>query len=336
MKLFFIGDLTLNAGASNVNKELVKNLKDKDLLIVKSKNRFLKIIEYIFYTFMCDVILFSSLWESKILCKVAHLLNKKIIYLMHGCVNYESDLNGAYISKKTSDYEIDFLKKVDLIITVSEKYMNWVAERYPFTKDHIHYLNLGIDSENNVFCKKNKDITEIILSGGDRPQKNNLIICKAVDELVEENNLKLKVKVCGDKIIDNNIFLNFKNSKYIGKLSIENFYQELSNSNLYILNSELDSFGLSVIEAINHGCDVLISNNSGVTSILDVTENDLIINTKDLNEIKSKILYVIKNHNNERIKNKLDYEHYSWRNVSLRLYDICQAVYKNKNYADIK
>lgn len=115
-------------------------------------------------------------------------------------------------------------------------------------------------------------------------------------------------------------------------LSHEQFMEKLSKAHVFALNSEVESFGLSAVDALKAGCNILISQNSGIRSILSLTEKDIIFDTHNPSEIADKVEKLISQNNCMRIRSSINFDHYSWKNVADRLYKICEAVYKGENY----
>ena len=187
----------------------------------------------------------------------------------------------------------------------------------------------AIDNRNH---KENDEKICVIVAGGDRIQKNNIEVCKAVELLSERINKKIELQICGRKYYDKDIFSEYPHTTYLGMLPNEQFMEKLRNAHVFVLNSEVESFGLSAVDALRAGCNILISQNSGIRSILSLTEEDIIFDTHNPSEIADKIEKLISKNNCMRILDSVNFDHYSWKNVADRLYKICEAVYKGENY----
>ena len=146
---------------------------------------------------------------------------------------------------------------------------------------------------------------------------------------------KIELKICGRKYYKDDLFKEYKNSTYIGMLPYKEFCKELKRNDIFILNSEVESFGLSAVDALLCGCNILISINSGIRSVLKLKEEDTIYDVHNPIEIAEKIEKVLQNKNSERILSTIDFEHYSWKQVSERLYKICYALYTEDDYKNI-
>lgn len=116
IKVFLLDSYRSNAGSNNVNKFLLES-SSYDFLHIEKRRRNIRIVE---------------------------ILHKKIIYLMHGCVTNETQINKLNVKKKILNFEKGFLQSVDLVLLVSEQYKNWVTQRFPSTEKKIHFLSLRI------------------------------------------------------------------------------------------------------------------------------------------------------------------------------------------------
>ena len=84
---------------------------------------------------------------------------------------------------------------------------------------------------------------------------------------------------------------------------MESYYRK---SNLYIQNSEFETFGLATMEALICGCNLLISQNVGAKAIINGLEaNDLINDVDNIKEISNKIMHNLFNSNNNRLINSI-------------------------------
>lgn len=190
--------------------------------------------------------------------------------------------------------------------------------------------------ENKISKKENDKKIRIIVAGGDRIQKNNIEVCKAIEILANNLEKNIELKICGRKYYQENLFEKYRHSIYVGMLPYKEFCKELEKSDIFILNSEVESFGLSAVDALLCGCSVLISKNSGITFVLDLREEDLIYDVHNPIEIAEKIKIILDKRNSKRILSTIDFEHYTWKQVSERLYKICYALYTGKEYKKIK
>lgn len=248
---------------------------------------------------------------------------------------FDSKINNI-TSKNTFKQEKVIFTKVDLILTVSELYKNLLLKEKPDLKNKIHYLNSGFDIDNykNVIRNEEKDKSKVIVCGGNRIIKHNSIVSKAITQLNEEG-FKCHLEIFGLNYDNNEVIKSNEFVKIHGCVPYDKLLKEMSSSNLFVVNSQYESFGLSVIDALMSGCNVLICKNAGINSIIKVNKSDIIDNYNDIEELKRKIKYNMLNNNNSRIVKSLDIDHYSWKNVSKRLELIADRIANNKDVKDI-
>lgn len=311
MKIFFSGNHFKNNGPCEINKNLLKILKGK-VSYIKCINPYIRLFEILIKIVFCDIVIFSGISSyDHYSVKWAKMLNKRIIYIMHGCLALEYAMNNNNTNNQALKNENILLNNSDLILCVSKMYSKIIASHYPQFSYKINVLTNCIDwekmptSDTNPNHKNN----QIILIGGGRCTKRNLTICQAVQSINEQYNKNLKINVYG-------YFQKFDDSIAISKIPCVTFHpvishdellNEFKHSQLFIQNSDLESFSLGVIESLCCGCDILISQHVGAKDIIKGIENcDLITDTHDIEQIKNKIMWILCNGNNYRLLNSID------------------------------
>ena len=109
----------------------------------------------------------------------------------------------------------------------------------------------------------------------------------------------------------------------MGQMSKNEYYKQLEESDLLCVNSDLESFGLVVCDALNCGSSLLMSKNVGATCIFnDLQDDDLINDNRNIIEIASKIENLLHKSNSKRLYYSIDQEKYSEKQSFLRLKQI--------------
>ncbi|MDG0030619.1 glycosyltransferase family 4 protein [Priestia sp. Y58] len=304
MRLFFIGDFYSENGPSSVNKALKKIMPDNTLYSVETKP-YKRIIELLIKIRQADLVLFSGLSKVNIIgFKIAKLLRKKAAYLMHGSHLIEGKLN-QNLNKSLMNIENKVLELAPVIICVSENFVKYVKEYYPQHSDKTTYVNNGVDwnmiglaeYENT---KRNKNM--LLSVGGGIPLKKIEMICKAVNHLNSKEGYNLEFTVIGTNGSDTHKIKSYPFVTYIEKVDKRNMAHYYTTAQLYIQNSEFETFGLATVEALICGCNILISKNVGALSIINaLEENDLIYDINSIEEISRKIAHNLLNNNNSRL-----------------------------------
>lgn len=323
MKILFLGYTKNNSGPSNVNKGITSNLTN-EYWTIPYENKWISWGVSILKLFFCDVLVVSGLSRhGALLTKLAKKINKKAIYIMHGCYTAEMELNEETPSAKETEYERCLLELSDLILPVSKRYMLWLIERYPQYSDKMDYLYNGVEENKTSYEGVERKKGTVIAAGGDRKLKNNIVVAQAMKEL----DSKAKLQVYGYIHNPDNL-PKCDNVKFMGLVSQKEFYEQMASTDVFVLNSLLESFGLSAIDALNCGCSVLISKYAGVVDILELKDSDIIFDPMDKNEIASKVKYLIEHPNNERLVARIDYDNLSYKAEIERLTHFCTVLLK--------
>ena len=336
-KIAFCGDFTQNNGPANVNKELVKHLNVR-IIDTKQHNKIFIFLKFLISIFFCRIYIFSSNYRvNYTLFLIATILNKKTIYLMHGSPQLDSTVNKIDHLDRAKRMEKIILDRCSLVLTVSEKYMNLLHKQFPNYKSKIYFLTNGISVDFSYIKKNiNKNCRSIAVGGGNRFIKCNKIVSDAINELNKGETIKYNLNIYGLMYTNGEKILENDNVKIIGRIPQNELFEELSKTKLFVLNSMYESFGLSVIDALKCGCNILVSKNAGINDVLKLEENDIINDFNDIDELKQKIKYNMAHDNNKRILDSIDFKHYNWESVAQRLIKIICCLENGESYKNIR
>lgn len=336
-KIAFCGDFTQNNGPANVNKELIKYFDIKKI-DTKCHNKIIIFMKFLISLFYCKIYIFSSNYRvNYILFLIANFFKKKTIYLMHGSSYLDSTVNKIDNIGRLKRMESTILKRCTLVLTVSEKYMILLHKQFPNYKSKIYFLTNGISVDFSYIKKNmNKNYRSIAVCGGNRFLKCNKIVSDAINELNKGKSAKYNLNIYGLMYANGEKILENDNVKIIGRIPQNELFEELSKTKLFVLNSMYESFGLSVIDALKCGCNILISKNAGINDVLKLEENDIINDFNDIDELKQKIKYNMTHDNNKRILDSIDFKHYNWESVAQRLIKIICCLENGESYKNIR
>ncbi len=326
MKILFVGDIYKNTGPSNLNRAYHKYLCHR-MIFTYQRNKPLLLLELIFGVFRSSSIVVSGGGNSSFLAvKLAALLKKPIAYLMHGCYEYECEVNRLAPDQQAINTEKIIMTKVDQIICVSERFSQWVGRRYPEFIEKLVFVNIGVEWEKQKHTEKMtipRNSMQIVTMGGGRPQKNNLIISQAVEMLNSDYRQAFQLFVLGRDGLDTEAMKQNHHTTVVGQVNSGEVKRYLKECGIFIQNSTLESFGIGVVEALREGCDILVSRNVGALSVINNTEDQDIINDfMDVKEVAEKILYLFRHGNNDRLLNSIDKEVTSMKVSADNLYDM--------------
>lgn len=329
MRIFMLGDFTGMNGPGIANKTMKDGLKDvKKITYSQGNNKFIRVSEIFFKTIIADKICLCSFSKSNLLAiRVAKFFKKNVYYIMHGYSTYETKINKNNSTNerqiKVNNFEKKIFENVDKVFCVSKLFMNYMKSWEPDYKDKFSYNYTGIDInyiEKSVLKSKKKKERRIVSIGGGMPQKRNLEICKAIEKLNQEKNMKLTYLVIGENRTKKDEIKQYDFVTYIDKMPHDQVLEVLSESFLYIQNSEFETFGVSVIEALLCGCNLLISSNIGAKEVISTIESkDLIFHPSNIEEITKKIENILKEKNVQRLRKGLEVEKLDYKNAAQSL-----------------
>lgn len=285
-KIYFVGDMITNTGPAIVNKSYYPFLKDH-MFFCLSNNKIIRIFHLFSKILFLNIVIISGYSGlNRLFLKILRKFRKRTYYLMHGFFAEEVKYKDINNKKVTIDREYEFLNLVDIIICVSEKFSVFLKEIYPEFKDKIKFINNGINTSSTINNKINHNCYTLISVGGGLKLKNNLTVCRAI-AVLEDN---IKFIVIGSQAENGCAIKEYPFVEYYDYLTHDEVLEKMCESDLYIQNSYFETFGLSIIEALQCGCNILVGKNIGALSILkNVQENDIINNNDDINEISKKI-----------------------------------------------
>lgn len=321
-RMFLFGNSFDVGGVNNVNRNIISVLKDR-ISYPKCHNKYLRAVEMLIQVFLNKTIIFSGITNvSGLAILFCCFLRKKSIYLMHGLLQLEDSQNDFKNSSGEKNERL-LIKYSDRIYCVSERFSVLIKSYYPQYSSKIDYVTNGINwNDVQVVASQDRDPNQIVLIGGGRRTKQNLQVCKAVDEINEKYGKNLHINVYGSLFgVDSNSIRQCKCVTYSNVIPHEKFMEVLSHSSLFVQNSDFEPFSLGVVEAVFNGCNILVSKNVGALDYLTVNDHDVINDNKDIKEISDKILYVLTNSNNHRILASINRDKSSIEYAANKLYN---------------
>ena len=304
-KLLFAGVTAFSDGVCLMNRKFVGVLPAKLFRVQKKAPGIARRLEFLVKMALSRKIVVSGLSVKACDVKLAKLLNKKVVYIMHG--------NAWLETGREHPAETALLKHSDLILCVSEWYAGEMRKAYPQYASKIDALYNGINWEFEETLPQRLSTDQVsrkvVLFGGGRIEKGNLEVCRAVQSLVDAGDADLKVDVYGEMRVE-----DF--SREIASIPCVSFHNLvtpdqvgaiLGTADVFVANSSRDTFNVAVAEALMAGCSVLISESVGIKTLIpSLSESDIIKSTRDVEEIKEKIKILLDCPNNRRLLDSMD------------------------------
>ena len=257
------------------------------LYYLSIKKTFKKVLKY------NDVALIDA-HTFKVEGYVAHIICKKYkiktFLTCHG-TSFDSNRyfsNGIYQIKK-------YCKAIDKIICVSNKIENQLNELDITNTEVIHN---GINFYNKSIEKNNKNFNIVTVA--------SLTSNKNVDKILDAFSIVFKkyrdafFTIIGDGPLKDDLMKRvlsdeiFPNVKFEGQISNEKAHKLLSNSNIFILPSSPEGFGIVYVEAMYNGCITIGTKNEGIDGFIKNGENGFLVNIDSI-EIANVILEIFSN-----------------------------------------
>ena len=264
------------------------------------KQKFIEAIKYEVDTFNPDIIHSNHIW---ILSSLAANFKKPLIVTMHG-----TDLIGYNKTQKYKKEILNVLSSAKKIITVSKDNYKLLNEIFPDVANKTVLIPNGYNDE--VFFLKQYDKEEILNKLGLYKKYNKIVTY--VGKLVEVKGIDILLKaatlyqrndvltlIVGEGILLENLQkmvkkLKLQNVVFIGNQTQENLRKIYNISDVVIVPSRSEAFGLVIIEALACGTPVIGSNVGGIPDII-TSQTGILFNKNDYIGLAQNILKIIDN-----------------------------------------
>lgn len=332
MRILFCGPIDSNTGPGNANKQIISHWPvNDDVVVLSSQSKEKRIAEAICKGINCDVILSLGVGiDDRIPCRVLSALGKPYVHFCHGYMPYENQINRLGLSEGKMRAIIRHIERATYLVTNSNIQKRFISSQLPSIAEKIDGFPLGVDSFKLCARALHTDTATAVIavSGGSRPVKGNDTAAKAV-ALLQSMGIDCVLYVYGHCYAKSTSFddaCRAANAQLMGQIMHEVFDEELQKTDLFVMNSRYEPFGLSAIDALRNGTSVLLSQNCGVKEILNLEPNDVIENCDDAEEIAEKMVYLLEHPNAQRLYESLDFSLINWNCVVSRIREICAKV----------
>ena len=198
--------------------------------------------------------------------------NKPLVIHVHAT---EFDRSGEHINQFVYDIEKKGMEVADRVITVSHLTRKIVIERYGIHPDKVITVHNGVENTCQENINQNKGFPEKLVTflGRITFQKGPDYFVEAANKVLKkEPNVRFVMAGSGDML--------YRMIRRVGKLGISNRFQFagflkgedvdrlFSISDVYVMPSVSEPFGISPLEAMRSSVPVIISKQSGVSEVL--------------------------------------------------------------------
>ncbi len=190
------------------------------------------------------------------------------------------------------------LQSADLIIAVSKYTKNRIIQEYNIPPEKIEVVyngHLGLPKKRLDLPKKTNGRSVVLFLGRMTEQKGPYYFIKAAEKILSiRNNVDFIMAGDGDQlpyIINECARLGLSShmhfTGFLERSDVDKFYQ---SSDIYVMPSVSEPFGIVCLEAIAHGLPVVISRQSGVSEVLT---HSLKADYWDIDQISEKIMALL-------------------------------------------
>ena len=210
----------------------------------------------------------------------------------------EFDRSGEHINQAVYDIERYGMEQADRVVAVSHYTKNIIVNRYGIPEDKVIVVHNAVTRQDSPIqggYEKNKKEKVVLFLGRITFQKGPDYFVEAARKVLDNReNVRFVMAGSGDmapRLIERVAELGMgRRFHFTGFLSGEDLERVFLESDLYVMPSVSEPFGISPLEAMYHDVPVLISNQSGVSEVLN---HVLKFDFWDVDDLASKIIAML-------------------------------------------
>lgn len=236
------------------------------------------------------------------------------------------------------------LQKASAVIFISHAYKNKTFELLPLhitelIKDKSYVIPNGIDDMWLEYNEpKTKDINKklrLLFIGSIDPNKNLITVLKLLKLLVdEEKDVYLSIAGEGlsiDEMISYIRINNLENRvQFHGKIPPEKLIPLADKSDVFILPSFKETFGIAYIEAMARGLPIIYTKNEGIDGYFKDGSVGFSTSPNNVEEIKYKLDLILEDYSSVSKNCYSEAKKFNWNRISNIYIDLYEQVVVNK------
>jgi len=246
----------------------------------------------------------------------------------------EFDRSGENINRNVYDIEKYGMDNADRIIAVSHYTKNLIVRRYNIDPAKIEVVHNAVDRERQFEryrIKKNLKEKMVLYLGRVTMQKGPEYFLEAAALVLKKvKNVRFVMAGSGDmlprmitRMAELKIADRFHFTGFLRGMAVEKIY---AMSDLYVMTSVSEPFGLTPFEALLYDVPIIISKQSGVSEVL---KNAVTINFWDVKKLAGAMVSIIQNDRLARNivdRCKEEMKDIGWQNAANKIKQIYEAV----------
>lgn len=235
------------------------------------------------------------IYSSTVVIYLGYLLAKKI-KIKHIWHIHEIYTEETKYSPKIFDYFLKIGFKYSKMIFICNQMKEKWLERLKIREEELNFeiIYNPIKEINNKIKNSKKEIT-FGFAGKFCKRKNVEILLKVFKEIYDEGNLNIYLILAGEDMKKNVVIEEryINNIKIFDYLEINKFFSKID---IFILPSLAEAWPLVTIEAMKYGLITITTENCGLKEMFKEKENTIYINPLEKEELKTKMLFILKNY----------------------------------------
>jgi glycosyltransferase involved in cell wall biosynthesis len=225
-----------------------------------------------------DCIHLHGIWNFSLLAVYILGISKKCILTIHGCLNpFTFKAKSFKRALFTYSFQKKCLQKINVIHVFHAKEKQYVVDYLGFEHKNIKIIPNGIDLKNTEVFDNQRFKTKNVLYLSRLDPIKGLDLLLPAFKIVLEKIPDAKLILAGPDFGMLNFVQNFiktnnldNSIKYVGVLTGIEKSKALNQANVFVLPSYSEGFSISVLEALNEGIPVVISEETGLSQ--DIVE----------------------------------------------------------------
>ena len=289
-------------------KKIIQGCNSAELTKVYSFKAFISILKY-FNEHVCDSdIVHSHLFPSNFYCSIIKLLGltkARLITTEHSTSNRR---RGRFFGKI-----IDYITyyPCDQIICISHGVKKSLTDWMPFSAEKIKIINNGIKLYKKLRTKKKHNKTLKIISVGSLRDVKNYD--KAIMAMSKIKNLNFSWLIAGSGNLLNPLLKKVEKLKLEDKVFflgfVDNVNDLLDDSDIFLIPSKWEGFGLSAVEAMHSSLPIIASDVDGLKQVVhSEPPSALYVDPNDEDDISDKVKMLLESDNLRQKLGKAAYE----------------------------
>ncbi len=244
----------------------------------------------------------------------------------------EFDRSGIHGNRYVEDLERHTFHRASAVVTVSNYTRSIITNRYGASPNKVFVVHNAVEVEEQTEpARRPFEDKMVTFLGRITFQKGPDYFVRAARKVIDQNrNVRFVMVGTGDmypRMIELAADLGIgKYFHYTGFLNREQIKKIYGMSDLYVIPSVSEPFGLTALEAMSQGVPVIVSRQSGVSEVI---ENAIKLDFWDVDAIAKSILDVIGNdelHTQLKSGGLEEVRRISWANSAERLEEVYRGV----------